>query len=66
MTDERSERGWEKLRELAGADGERVIETVWELSPDLARLVVELRGILAQSATPRGAVSEGQSLGHVR
>ncbi len=41
MTDERYERGWEKLRELAGADGERVIETLRELSPDLARLVVE-------------------------
>ena len=41
MTDDRYERGWEKLQELAGADGERVIETVRELSPDLARLVVE-------------------------
>ena len=41
MTDERYERGWEKLQELAGKDGERVIETVRELSPDLARLVVE-------------------------
>jgi 4-carboxymuconolactone decarboxylase len=41
MADERYERGWEKLQELAGKDGERVIETVRELSPDLARLVVE-------------------------
>jgi 4-carboxymuconolactone decarboxylase len=41
VTDERYERGWEKLQELAGADGKRVIETVEELSPDLARLVVE-------------------------
>src|SRR5439155_26841710 len=41
MTDERYERGWEKLQELAGKDGERVVETVRELSPDLARLVVE-------------------------
>ena len=41
MTDERYERGWEKLQELAGKDGERVIETVQELSPDLARPVVE-------------------------
>jgi 4-carboxymuconolactone decarboxylase len=41
VTDERYERGWEKLQELAGKDGERVIETVRELSPDLARLVVE-------------------------
>src|ERR1041384_7100916 len=41
MTDERYERGLAKLHELAGADGERVVETVHELSPDLARLVVE-------------------------
>ena len=41
MADERYERGWEKLKELAGKDGERVVETVSELSPDLARLVVE-------------------------
>jgi 4-carboxymuconolactone decarboxylase len=41
VTDERYERGLEKLHELAGADGQRVIETVEELSPDLARLVVE-------------------------
>ena len=41
MTDERYERGWEKLQELAGKNGEHVIEMVRELSPDLARLVVE-------------------------
>jgi 4-carboxymuconolactone decarboxylase len=41
LSDERYERGWEKLQELAGADGERVVETVREVSPDLARLVVE-------------------------
>jgi 4-carboxymuconolactone decarboxylase len=39
--DERYERGLAKLLELAGKDGERLVETVEELSPDLARLVVE-------------------------
>src|SRR5438093_3119862 len=41
MSDERYELGLEKLRELAGADGEKVIANLEELSPDLARLVVE-------------------------
>jgi 4-carboxymuconolactone decarboxylase len=41
LGDERYDRGWAKLLELAGKDGERVVETVGELSPDLARLVVE-------------------------
>jgi 4-carboxymuconolactone decarboxylase len=41
VTDDRYERGWAKLQELAGADGKRVIDGIEELSPDLARLVVE-------------------------
>ena len=39
--DERYERGWERLRELAGEQGERVIEGVRDVAPDLARYVVE-------------------------
>jgi 4-carboxymuconolactone decarboxylase len=41
MTDERYERGWERLRELAGDDGERAIDRLRAVSPDLARYVVE-------------------------
>ncbi len=41
MTEDRYERGLDKLRELAGEDGERVVENLRSLSPDLARLVVE-------------------------
>src|SRR4030081_2366837 len=42
MTDgERYERGGERLRELAGEQGERVIEGVRDVAPDLARYVVE-------------------------
>ena len=41
MSDDRYERGWERLRELAGEQGERVIEGVKDISPDLARYVVE-------------------------
>ena len=41
MGDDRYEQGWERLRELAGEHGERVIEGVRDVSPDLARYVVE-------------------------
>jgi 4-carboxymuconolactone decarboxylase len=41
VTDERYERGWERLRELAGEHGERVIEGVRDVAPDLAQYVVE-------------------------
>jgi 4-carboxymuconolactone decarboxylase len=41
MSDDRYERGWERLRELAGEQGERVIEGLKDISPDLARYVVE-------------------------
>jgi 4-carboxymuconolactone decarboxylase len=41
MTDERYERGRQKLSELAGEQGERMLEGLEEVSPDLARFVVE-------------------------
>lgn len=41
MESDRYERGWERLRELAGEHGERVVERLQDTSPDLARLVVE-------------------------
>lgn len=41
MSDDRYERGWERLRELAGDQGEKVIKGLREVAPDLARLVVE-------------------------
>jgi 4-carboxymuconolactone decarboxylase len=41
MGDDRYERGWERLRELAGEHGERAIEGVRDVAPDLARYVVE-------------------------
>ena len=39
--DDRYERGWAKLSELAGEQGVRVIEGLKEVAPDLARYVVE-------------------------
>ena len=41
MDDERYERGWARLRELAGEHGERVIEGLRDVAPDLGRYVVE-------------------------
>lgn len=41
MGDDRYERGWKRLQELAGDQGEKVIRGVGEVSPDLARYVVE-------------------------
>jgi 4-carboxymuconolactone decarboxylase len=41
MGDDRYERGWKRLQELAGDHGESVMRGVGEVSPDLARYAVE-------------------------
>jgi len=41
VDDERYARGTARLEELAGVQGERAIDVVREVSPDLARYVVE-------------------------
>lgn len=41
MGDDRYERGWKRLQELAGEHGENVMRGVGEVSPDLARYAVE-------------------------
>jgi 4-carboxymuconolactone decarboxylase len=41
MDEDRYERGWQRLRELAGEQGERVVEGIRDVAPDLARYVVE-------------------------
>ncbi|WP_250459276.1 carboxymuconolactone decarboxylase family protein [Microbulbifer litoralis] len=38
---ERFQRGWEKLREIDGEAGKKVIESLREIAPDLARYIVE-------------------------
>lgn len=37
----RYERGWEKLREIDREQGQRVIEALKDIAPDLARYVIE-------------------------
>lgn len=38
---ERFERGWSKLKEIDGEQGERVIESLKDIAPDFARLLIE-------------------------
>lgn len=41
MNENRYERGWEKLREIDGEAGERVIESLKDIAPDLGRYTIE-------------------------
>lgn len=41
MDKQRYERGWEKLMEIDGEGGQRVIESLKEIAPDLGSYVVE-------------------------
>jgi 4-carboxymuconolactone decarboxylase len=38
---DRYTRGWEKLKEVDGEAGERVIESLKDIAPDFARLLIE-------------------------
>jgi 4-carboxymuconolactone decarboxylase len=41
MDNERYQRGWEKLKEVDGHAGEKVIESLRDIAPDFARLLIE-------------------------
>ena len=41
MSDDRYQRGWEKLKEVDGEAGERVMESLKDVAPDLARYIIE-------------------------
>lgn len=41
LTSERYQRGWEKLREIDGEAGEKVIASLADIAPDFARYVIE-------------------------
>jgi 4-carboxymuconolactone decarboxylase len=41
MSDDRYQRGWEKLKEVDGEAGERVMESLKDIAPDLGRYVIE-------------------------
>ena len=38
---DRYRRGWEKLKEVDGEAGERVVESLKDIAPDFARLLIE-------------------------
>ncbi|NJL59237.1 MAG: carboxymuconolactone decarboxylase family protein [Desulfobacteraceae bacterium] len=40
-TEDRYQRGWEKLKEIDGEAGERVIESLKDIAPEFARYVIE-------------------------
>ncbi|MEJ2428280.1 MAG: carboxymuconolactone decarboxylase family protein [Deltaproteobacteria bacterium] len=41
MDDDRYRRGWDKLEEIDGEAGERVIASLKDIAPDLARYIIE-------------------------
>jgi 4-carboxymuconolactone decarboxylase len=41
MAQDRYQQGWEKLKEIDGEAGERVIESLKDIAPDLARYTIE-------------------------
>ena len=41
MAKDRYEQGWEKLKEIDGEAGERVTQSLREISPDFARYLIE-------------------------
>jgi len=41
MNNERYRRGWSKLKEIDGLGGEKVIESLRDIAPDFARLIIE-------------------------
>jgi len=70
---ERWHRGWQKLKEIDGEAGERVVESLRAVAPDLARYVVEFpfgdvysRDGLDLRAREIAAVAALSTLGHAR
>jgi 4-carboxymuconolactone decarboxylase len=41
MSNERFERGWQKLMEVDGEGGERVINSLKDIAPDLGKYIIE-------------------------
>ena len=41
MDQDRYKRGWEKLKEIDGEAGERVVEVLQDIAPDLVRYTIE-------------------------
>ncbi|MHB1586047.1 MAG: carboxymuconolactone decarboxylase family protein [Acidiferrobacteraceae bacterium] len=73
MESDRYRRGWEKLKEIDGHAGERVIEALKDIAPDLARYTIEFpfgdiysRGILSLKEREITTVSVLAALGNAQ
>jgi 4-carboxymuconolactone decarboxylase len=72
-TNERFDRGWEKLKEIDGEAGQRVIDALKEVAPDLARYTIEFpfgdvysRGVLSLKEREIATVAALAALGHAQ
>lgn len=70
MDSERYQRGWEKLKEIDGDAGERVVAALQDVAPDLARYIIEFpfgdvysRGVLSLKEREIATVSALAALG---
>ena len=70
---DRYKRGWEKLKEIDGHAGERVIEALKDIAPDLARYTIEFpfgdvysRGVLSLKEREIVTVSALAALGNAQ
>ena len=73
MESDRYMRGWEKLREIDGQAGERVLETLRDIAPDLGRYIIEFpfgdvysRGVLSLKEREIATVAALTALGNAR
>jgi 4-carboxymuconolactone decarboxylase len=73
MKSDRYARGWEKLKEIDGHAGERVIESLKDIAPDLADYVIEFpfgdvysRGVLSLKEREIATVAALAALGNAQ
>jgi 4-carboxymuconolactone decarboxylase len=70
---DRYKRGWEKLKEIDGEAGERVIESLKDIAPDLGRYTIEFpfgdvysRGVLSLKEREIATVAALTALGNAK
>ncbi len=73
MESDRYKRGWEKLKEIDGHAGEKVIEALKDIAPDLARYTIKFpfgdvysRGILSLNEREIATVAALTALGNAQ
>lgn len=73
MESDRYKRGWEKLKEIDGHTGKKVIESLKDIAPDLARYTIEFpfgdvysRGILSLKEREIATIAALAALGNAK